>query len=243
MSGRRVLWAAVFIGSWAALAGAEPVGTTPASEACPASIVEAPLEVRPPERWRVRLAWRDLSRGLGPVSAAVQEEVARIFAPLDVAVDWRVAVPEELAGEDEISIIVLPRPRGALPAHVMGAVNRTTKREAWIFVEGLRRRLARPAGPTAVPVDPRDFARLAGRVIAHEIVHVIAPELGHTRGGLMRAEWSHALAVQPRLDLDARAARAFLTALDPAVAFCPPRPDDAAEIAGEAVPGDPVDLL
>jgi hypothetical protein len=191
----------------------------------------------------LRLAWRDLSRGLGPLAVLVRREVAEIFAPLDVALDWRVAAPEEPVRDGEIAVIVLARPRGALPARVMGAVDRHAQRQAWIFLSAIRARLARQATERAfAPVDPQELARLTGRVIAHEIVHVMAPALGHTSEGLMRAEWSRSVAVQPRLALDERSLRAVQAAFDPTVAQPAPRTDPEA-VAGETVPDDAVDLL
>lgn len=44
------------------------------------------------------------------------------------------------------------------------------------------RGLRRPAGA----VDAEAFARATGRVLAHELGHVLLAEPGHTRGGLMR---------------------------------------------------------
>jgi hypothetical protein len=223
-------------------------------EPCPAPTAEAerqapepvaPLELKALPPRRVRLAWRDLSQGLGPMAALAHEEVAQIFAPLGVTLDWHTARPEEPVREDEISIILLARPRGALPPRVMGAVGRKTARRAWIFLSSVRRLLARQATDRgAAPVDPRELARLTGRVAAHEIVHVIAPQLGHTNGGLMRADWSRALALRARLDLDIPSVRAVGATLDPAAPPLPPSSarSDASTV-GEPVPDDAVDLL
>ncbi len=41
-----------------------------------------------------------------------------------VAFEWRTATPDEPVRDEEISVILLPRARGALPAAVMGAVKR-----------------------------------------------------------------------------------------------------------------------
>jgi hypothetical protein len=237
MSGRAAWRATLIAWSWAALAAANPLPTPLSGEAAPATISA-------PAARCVRLVWRDLSRGLGTLVPAVRGEVAQIFAPLDVTLDWRTATPEEPLRDGEIAIVVLERPRGALPARVMGAVDRKTQRQAWIFLSGIRHRLTREATERAVaPVDPAELARLTGRVIAHEIVHVMAPRLGHTAEGLMQAEWSRAVALQPRLSLDAQSVRAVVAAVDPSVSKHPsPRPERDA-VAGETVPDDAVDLL
>jgi hypothetical protein len=180
----------------------------------------------------ISVAWRDLTRTLDPMADEIRAEIVAIFAAADVGVDWRRAAPDDGARGGEISVIVLARPRGRLPEGVMGAVNRNGRREAWVFLSGLSRRLAgrSPAGATG-PVDPHELARLAGRVAAHELVHVVAPQLAHTRAGLMQASWARAFAVQPELQLDDVAARALRFALQPTTARFPPgRPEGEVDL-------------
>jgi hypothetical protein len=243
-------WALVVPWAWSAIAAASTITSLPPErDACAARPTDEPSRPSAPSprlhvgesRLRVRLAWRDLTGVMGPLADEVRQEVAAVFAAVDVGVDWREPGPQEPIRDEEISVVLLTQPRGHLPAGVMGAVNRRTARQAWIFLSGIHGRLSgrSPAGALG-PVDPHELARLTGRVVAHELVHVIAPRLGHTARGLMQAAWGRAFAVQPRVDLDAAAARAFLSALDPTTARCPPPPP---AVATDSEAGEPADLL
>jgi hypothetical protein len=249
VASRRWTLVVAWVWAWAGIAAASTVTSLPpAGDACAARPTEDPS--RPAasprlhvgeSRLRLRLAWRDLTGVMSPLADEVRREVAAVFAAVDVGVDWRAAGPQEPIGDEEISVVLLPQPRGQLPAGVMGAVNRRSGHQAWIFLSGIQGRLSgrSPAGALG-PVDPHELARLTGRVVAHELVHVIAPGLGHTARGLMQAAWGRAFAVQPRVDLDDAAARAFLSALDPTTARCQPLPPT---VATDSDAGDPVDLL
>jgi hypothetical protein len=53
-----------------------------------------------------------------------------------------------------------------------------------------------------------------GRVVAHEVVHAIAPTLPHARQGLPKTELTRANLVASRLDLDPDSAAGFLRAVE-----------------------------
>ena len=61
--------------------------------------------------------------------------------------------------------------------------------------------------------DQRDYPRALGRVVAHELVHAIAPLEPHADRGLMQASLNRAVLTGPRLAIDERRARAFVREL------------------------------
>jgi hypothetical protein len=180
----------------------------------PAALAEA-AEAAPPLVSRVRLAWRDASGTDAAFGDAVGLEVRGIFGPAGVDVEWRVMGDGEETREGEIAIILLEQaPPGAFAPGVMGAVNQYSQaRGAWVFLSTVERLVGGKARSL--------LAQAVGRVVAHEVVHVVAPALRHTSEGLMQAAWHRDVAVRPGMGLDDRAARAFLSALQPAYARCP----------------------
>jgi hypothetical protein len=180
----RALWF-----SWVALGSlaAPPQGTS-AQEAVPAVLV---LRIADPEQ--------AASFSLHGVTAEVQ----RLFAPLGVRV--------VLEGEDEglselpIQVVLLTRDRsrGGMNSDTMGAVQRAegSNSAVWILLSNVHYALGgskqRQAG---VPMEM--VARAVGRVLAHELVHLIAPELPHASSGLMSARVGRGLLLREDLKLD-----------------------------------------
>ena len=66
----------------------------------------------------------------------------------------------------------------------------------------------RRAGPKNGPAALR-FGRALGRVLAHELVHAIAPDCPHTGSGLMSARLTRWMLISPEADFD-EIARAYL---------------------------------
>lgn len=66
----------------------------------------------------------------------------------------------------------------------------------------------RSAGPKKGPAALR-FGRALGRVLAHELVHAIAPDCPHTGSGLMSARLTRWMLISPEADFD-EIARAYL---------------------------------
>jgi hypothetical protein len=95
----------------------------------------------------------------------------------------------------EIPIIVLQTPPKGIANtdNVLGLVprNPTGSKAVWIFVDNIRRVLGTSSEPS------RDLGVAVGRVIAHEVVHALAPKLAHTRQGLMREALSRAALTEP----------------------------------------------
>lgn len=180
---------------------------------------------------RLRIVWENVERIGAARSAPVEREVRRLFRPSGVAIEWRSRASDVGSRGDEISVVILPEPRSqTLPAHAMGAVNRGSSR-IWLFLAGIGRLLGHSANEGAD--DDGMTARLIGRVIAHEIVHVILPQQSHTHDGLMQARWDRAFAFRPQLSADRDLVRAFRAAVT-----CPAPPTSGSVAALGGSEGD-----
>jgi hypothetical protein len=129
----------------------------------------------------------------------VEAEAERLFAPLGVRLDG--ATQNEAAVQ--VILLAADRSQGGLKPQVMGAVSRSVQNPAvvWILVPSVRRALGGtseqwPSLPNAL------VARALGRILAHEIVHLIAPELPHAQSGLMGPTLGRAQLLGERQALD-----------------------------------------
>lgn len=152
--------------------------------------------------------WHDPSRALPFDHAVLAGEVQSVLAPSGLELDWQAAAPDQSDAGSTVRVVLLAAEQAG-PSDVMGSVQRRgTSRTAWINLPGVERTLglAPDRRKPRPPGSDRSLAHALSRVIAHELVHLLAPDLPHTRDGLMA----------PRLG------RPFLTrqraALSPAVA-------------------------
>lgn len=179
------------------------------------------------------VVWENADRLGPPLSRDVEREVAGIFRPAGVAVEWRERSDGD-EGREDLSVTVLAQPRsGTLPIRAMGAVNRGSSR-VFIFLSGIEGLLGHSVQQRGG--DVANAARLVGRVIAHEMVHVVAPRLDHTRDGLMQAQWGRAFAFRPRLPIGAEVSSALRTAF--ACPASPPPPGTMATLGDGGGEGD-----
>jgi hypothetical protein len=114
---------------------------------------------------------------------------------------WTLGDASTVSGGDELKVVLMAgAANGAsLPDHVMGVTRRGGQSHAtWIYLSNVL---------WALGFHDRDFGRLSaqqehqlaralGRVAAHEIVHAVAPELPHTRSGLMAGNLSRPFLIQ-----------------------------------------------
>lgn len=186
----------------------------------------------------LRLLWVDV---LGSASFAIpfaSDEVAAILGQAGIAATSAVGTPSTEAAADEIRIVVLGEFPGdaALARRVMGCTYRGGRaRTTWVYLSSVLWALGRPdrGGRGLLAREQEEVGRALGRVAAHEIVHVLAPDLPHARDGLMAGRLSGTLLASGHLWLGGReawAARDGFAALTTA-AGAPPR---GVEIAAEA---------
>jgi hypothetical protein len=119
----------------------------------------------------------------------------------------------------EIPVILLADDplRARADQHVMGLVLREQEpsRAIWVFLRSVRWTLGhdlwrrRPAADA----ESREMALALARVVAHEVVHSIAPDEPHSHGGLMRHSLNRSFLLGKGAPLDPQCAAAFLVRL------------------------------
>jgi hypothetical protein len=168
------------------------------------------------------VVWFDPQGVMPAPLAPVGEEVGAIFRRLGVRVRWsRGALGTTLGGDGaqrpEIPVILLPddpvpNRRGR---RIMGLVPRESEstRPVWLFLSSIRWTLHQRPGPLPSPTQQADLSLAIARVIAHEVVHAVAPSESHTPGGLMHGSLDRAFLVGPEAVVDSACAEAFLKGL------------------------------
>ena len=145
------------------------------------------------ERRELELVWLDAHR-LFPDFERVCSEADPIFRDLGVTVRWEVGTDwrPSAAGEDRIQVVLMPsEPSGwGISASAMGVVllpQRSQQDSVYLFYPPILRNvgLGRKAGSMLTPRERRDIARAIARVLVHEVVHAIAPNLSHADEGVM----------------------------------------------------------
>jgi len=114
-----------------------------------------------------------------------QEEVTRVYANIDVPVEWSEA-PVAADRSDVIRLVLLPYETGNLrhrEKEVMGAAMRTEAGNSIAYV--YYRRVQAQANRYQVSI-----GSVLACAIAHELGHLLLPGTPHASAGLMRACWS-----------------------------------------------------
>ena len=177
------------------------------------------LLARPPA---LELLWFDPSGTLSVSATEVlSEEVREIFQGLGVDAAFRVAQPDATYGEGlvpEVPIILLKDDPIASrrPSRVLGLVVRHQEpsRAVWAFLENVRWTLGLDRKGDLPPgARDRALGLALARVVAHEVIHAMAPEEPHAKAGLMSHSMNRAFLLGDNAPLDARCGRAFLTGL------------------------------
>ena len=219
-------WAGVVV---LALAGvtagaAEPDGVYVEDRRAPVDIegVLAPRKLAaepPPSRSAAaRLVWMDPTRAATGVEWIARDEVRALLRKMDVSASWRIGEPGEAARPGEVGIILLNRAAaGASGQPILGATppHFDAAPFVWIHVPNVRAAVGlRADGPLEV-LDMnavRAFGVALGRVIAHELVHVMAPFAPHGKG-LMSETLSSFQLTAARLDVEPAVGAAVRAAL------------------------------
>jgi hypothetical protein len=187
-----------------------------------------PLYPGPDGRPRIDLVWFDPLNALPVSPAGVAGEVQQVFADLGVETTWAAGSPDHPTMPPQINVVFLSAmPSPLLPANLLGVVSAAQHaRTVWVVIGNVMRTVGvDPEAGTLTRREAAAVARALGRVVAHEVVHLAAPRLTHTRGGLMQASLDRAALVDGRLRLDTASRRAVLPALarlaDPATELEP----------------------
>jgi hypothetical protein len=162
---------------------------------------------------RLWLAWCDVLHRTPFPFEPMSAEVKRILGGESVDVAWLpVGCDGVLFDQSVVKVILLdgPRSRPAQDRHVMGMTHRDeTSRAVWAFSDNVLWALGLGREPLLSPPQQQEFGRALGRVVAHELVHAIAPDVAHARKGLMRPSMDRAALLAPGLGLESAQRRAF----------------------------------
>lgn len=207
--------AVVMMASIAAVAAAE------SREPADVEGLAAPRRLEPappaPDPLHARLVWIDPARVATGVEAGARDEARSILKKMGLSVAWRRGDAAEVARPGEVRVILLDRAAARAPGVlVLGATPATFEGEpfVWVHVPSVRAVVGlRPDGPPATVEPPltRAFGVALGRVVAHELVHALAPSVPHGTG-LMSEKLTRrqltavTLPVAPEIGLAVRAA-------------------------------------
>ena len=199
-----------FLG-WRAASGLVRLALVFAAAAAPAPAAD---DLVPGDgRSRLRLVWCDVLRRTPFPFEVMSAEVERILGGERVDVTWRVVEGDAgIVDDSEIKVILLDRPP-AKPARnhlVMGATPREgSSRTAWVYSSPVAWALGLTQEALLPLSQQQELARALGRVVAHEIVHVVAPAVPHQRRGLMQARMDRKNLLMPGLSLESAERRMF----------------------------------
>jgi hypothetical protein len=115
-----------------------------------------------------------------------QEEVTRVYAGIDVPIEWSTEPATATDRTMAIRLVLLPYETGDLrhsERQVMGAAMRTAEGNAIAYV--FYRRVRAEADRYQVSI-----GSVLACAIAHELGHLLMPDAAHAASGLMRAGWS-----------------------------------------------------
>jgi hypothetical protein len=169
---------------------------------------------------RLTIHWSDPEGQFPFPTDRLVAEARSLFAPLGIDLEW--APPGSVITRDHVMIVLLALDRsgGRMGAHAMACVQAGPRVQpaAWILVPRVRETLGLPRH--RVPQEGVLLPRALARVMAHELVHLIAPRVPHVRGGLMSASLGRDFLVGP-LDaaLDGVLAQAVRAAFDSWLGF------------------------
>lgn len=178
------------------------------------------LALATPPAETIVASWND-GHGLVRYQEEVRSEVETILEKAGVRVHWSDTGGEPPPGAAlPVSIVVSPsEPEGEgwhLSPSAMGVYFASPESSA-VFV--FYSRVARVLGVASerdgiiLPAERKRLAKALGRVVVHELVHRVAPDLPHADAGIMRSDLGRSLLLQSRLELDEGTRSALLAGL------------------------------
>jgi hypothetical protein len=195
----------------------------------------APLAASP----ALRLVWMDPTGvGVG-VEALARDETRSLLRKMGATVSWRRGEKSEMANPGEVRVILLDRTADSSGKPVLGATppRFDVAPFVWVHVPSVRAVLGLNPRGSAFTMPPPAWRALAialGRVVAHELVHALAPSVPHGTG-LMSASLTNRQLTAPSIPVETEVGLAVQAALrgDP----LGPRPDTGVLAAATAPDG------
>jgi hypothetical protein len=169
----------------------------------------------------LHLVWLDAHK-LFPDFERVRSEADAIFRDLGVSVRWEVGSDPRAseASEHRIQVVLLPsEPSGwGISPNAMGVVllpSREQQDSVYLFYRPILRNagLGRRAGTILNPRERKDAARAIARVLIHEVIHAVAPNISHADKGVMHDSLLIGALSSPRIEIDDRTREELLRGL------------------------------
>jgi len=171
---------------------------------------------------KLTIVWADPDRLLRFGFESMAEEVVEIFEDAGIEVEWRKSV-RGLDAARSIPIIVHLTSSSSetwrLRQHTMGLMiprpRSGLRRVIRVFFDEILRTLALEFDNSRMPSarETMLLARGLGRVVAHEIVHAVAPDAPHAATGLMQLQLNRAHLQMPSLRLSTESTNALQAGL------------------------------
>jgi hypothetical protein len=164
---------------------------------------------------RLTIHWSDPERQFPFDMKPLVAEARALFAPIGIDLAWAPSDMELARDHVRVVLLALDRSGGRMGAHTMACVQEGPNAQpaAWILVPRVRETLGLP--PQRLPDEEPLLARALARVMAHELIHLIAPRVPHVRGGLMNASLGRDFLLRPALAvLDGALVRAVRAAFE-----------------------------
>jgi len=168
----------------------------------------AAVPVAPEPVPTLTLVWHDSARCFPAVGLErLGNEMEALFRDHGISVRFYAAAQNEdlqSIPEPRVNAVVLPGEErfGAPPGAMAAALGeRGHKYGIFVFYPGVRRTLGYRDGDVS-PRQVYELSRALARVVAHEVVHVLAPAGGHAASGLMTERLTRDLLLADRIELD-----------------------------------------
>jgi hypothetical protein len=168
----------------------------------------------------IHLVWLD-SHGLFTDFSRARDEADVLFRDLGVTVRWEVGADPRpaIAGEVRVQVVLMPsEPSGwGIAPNAMGVVllpDRSRQDSVFLFYKSILRSvgLAKNNGAMLHPRERKDLARAIGRVLVHEVVHAVVPNLSHADEGLMHDALLSGSLLKGKIEIDERTRQALRSA-------------------------------
>jgi hypothetical protein len=135
-------------------------------------------------------------------------EVGGLLAPADLKLNWNVVPPNDPARGIPLRVVLMASTARARSgdAPLLGTAHpRAPSPTVRVYHPSLLRTLGLPSSgaPTLPPRARRQLGVALGRVVAHEIVHALRPDLPHAGHGLMASRLTPESLLRGHMRIDA----------------------------------------
>lgn len=165
------------------------------------SALVAPRTAPAPE-----VVWIDLAGVPAIAEEAARREARAVLLEAGIALRWRMGRAQDLIGPRELPVVLLQRDVSARPgrARVLGAcASRSANPRVWVYLANLAWTMGLHEYDEPLPTAQAILlGRAIGRIVAHEVIHAVAPAVEHARAGVMSARFDRRDLLSPRLRVD-----------------------------------------